>query len=529
MNVVTNCKMDLIQPDSGQQIFCVQGDALSRKVALELLADGSPWVIPADVSVLISYFRPDGSCAVYTHLPDGTQAWEITHNVITLDLTPQMLTDVGVVTVQLKLIAGEEVLSTFAFQVLVRPGLSPGSAPEPTVHWLTVYLPQTAGAEPGQYLRIDQVDEQGRVMAVIGADLESRLNALEDLADRVTALEEGDGYPAAWKSTVQERIGTLQQYQEEAGRDCVSFAYFSDCENTAGHTGALIAKVMDACAMPYSFFCGDRFPNTPVMAAETMENHIRQFDVMMSPIPREMDCRTIGDLDYCRRDSSGTVTPFSPAKIYDRYFRKQYCGTRRVSGGDSSYYYVEDHPTKTRFVVMNSVLTERYTSGIVNGSNSFGFGQAQLEWLASEALSFPEEGWSVVFFAHNPVSGSDSGNLQERQIVKGILAAFMAKTYYRSSDMGESISLEADFRTAPTAQVIGWFAGHARKNSIFTENIGSYAGLTTAHRIVSVTIAPDGNARGEIPNVIDFVTVDKTSRTVHLTRLGAGQSRSFTY
>lgn len=203
MNVATKHKMDLARPDTTPQIFCVQGDTLSRTVELELLEEGTAWEVPEDVLVLITYYRPDGGCGTYNQMPDGSQAWAISQNVVTIHLAPQMLTAAGLVRVQLKLIKGEVTISTFMFQVMVRQGLVPGSSPENYTDWLTAYLPQTTGAEPGQYLTVAQVDQDGRVIQVAAgdipmlADLQARLNALEVLTAgieewkaRMASLEE---------------------------------------------------------------------------------------------------------------------------------------------------------------------------------------------------------------------------------------------------------------------------------------------------------------------------------------------------
>ena len=185
MNVVATLKMDLARPEQIPQVFCVQGDTYSRTVVLELLANGTVWTVPEGTSVLISYYKPDGTCGTYTQLPDGPQAWAIDGNLVTIALTPQMLTAAGLVSAQLKLVRGEDTISTFAFQVMVRPGIAPGDDPENYTAWLTAYLPQASDAAVGEYLQISQVDASGRVTGVTGTEIELP----PDHTDRILALE----------------------------------------------------------------------------------------------------------------------------------------------------------------------------------------------------------------------------------------------------------------------------------------------------------------------------------------------------
>ena len=445
MKITAKHKMDLAQPNSISPIHCVQGDTFSRRVELELLDKGEPWSVPEGTALQISYRRPDGVCGTYTQTPDGSTAWEISQNIVAIELIPQMLTAAGLVTVQVKLLCGDGILSTFAFYVLVQTGLAPGDSPEHYTDWLTAYLPQTSGAEPGEFLQVTQVDGTGRVMALEGrplsvldeheerlvqleaqtgametaleahaveaqgmkaginglegsvaaleretakyAQLGSRVSALEEqadalsglsgqvadleaaadgipaLGDRVTALEKSavliedigsrtaeleetleensgevaqlndrvaaleggtGGYPQHWDSLVQSCIQTIRQNQEAYGKFCASFAVFSDHHDHGDQAGALIAEVMDACDIPYVFFCGDMISDDLIDDPQIVEDQIQQFNDMMAPVPREKDCRALGEHDFRRTDSSGNLRSFRDHKLYDRYFRKQY-------------------------------------------------------------------------------------------------------------------------------------------------------------------------------------------------------------
>lgn len=651
MNVVTMLKMDLAQPERTQQVFCVQGDTFSRTVIMELLADGETWQVPDGTSVLISYYRPDGVCGTYTQLPDGTPAWEIRENVITVALTPQMLTAAGLVSAQLKLVCGEETISTFAFQIMVRPGLAPGDDPENYTAWLTAYLPQASDADIGQYLQVSQVDAAGRVTGVTGknivvppdhtdrivaleyhaVDLENSIAAIPQLGNRVTALERSTGeiqnlkkkitdledrtneipqlkdrvgglentsgnvpqlenrvqklesssgaaeqlkgrvealeadfssiagleprletvertadtvvqldarvtalesndtpsYPAMWELQLEECIGAVQAHQKYSGPSAVSFAYFSDNHNNGGCAGALISYVMEACSMPFSFYCGDMVSPEALDDIRSVDQQVRSFNAMMAPIPREMDLRALGDHDFIRTDTNGKIWCQDLYDIYNRYFRRQYCRNQYVSSTNDTYFYVDDTFHKIRYVVLDPhyFIPEYKDDFSIEPVTDHGFGQDQIDWLVQEALYFEETDWSVVFISHDPIANQEGSHLRDAHLVLGILSAFMEnRTYSGYIDGPNSVNVDVDFQDAVCAELIGWFSGHTHDDSITTLELGNDPDLFSRPFNV-VTITADGDSG----HAIDFVTIDKDQRTVFLTRLGYGESRSFTY
>lgn len=648
MNVVTMLKMDLAQPERTQQVFCVQGDTFSRTVAMELLADRKAWQVPEGTSVLISYYRPDGVCGTYAQLPDGTPAWDIRENTVTVTLIPQMLTAAGLVSAQLKLICGEETVSTFAFQIMVRPGFAPGDDPENYVSWLSVYLPQATDADIGQYLQVSQVDASGRVTGLTGKDivlppdhsdriaelefrtfdLENSTSAIPQLGNRVTAVERSTGeipnlknriseleyqayeipqlkdrvdntagdltrlegrvqdlenasgaverlngrvdaletdmgamagledrletveltadtvvrldarvtalesnntssYPAMWETALEECIDSIWAYQQYNGTSTVTFAYFSDNHNNGGCAGGLISRVMDECSIPFSFYCGDMVSAEALDDIRAVDRQVSSFNAMMAPVPRERDLRALGEHDLIRTDTSGRVWSQTSDEVFDRFFRRQFCRNQCVPGIDGTYFYVDDTFHKIRFVVLDPyIFTQRYQDdGSIRPVTDFGFGQEQIDWLTYEALHFEEEDWAVVFISHCPISGQDPGCIRDAHLVLGILSAFLGKRYYYDHINGaDCVNVDVDFQNAVNADLIGWFSGQTHNDSVTTLELSIDPDLYNFPFSV-VTIEADG----DLGHSIDFVTIDKVQRTVFLTRLGHGESRSFTY
>lgn len=170
MIVTHNITIDLLDKGAVPQVDATQDDQYTRNLAIALMEGETPWTIPEDSAAVIRYCKGDGVGGEYDTLPDGTAAWWAEGNVLTLALAPQVLTCPGTVMLSASLIREEEVISIFSIAISVRPqvrGIFAESAPYYNV---AGFLPGPVNAKPGQYLRIAGVNEEGRVVALEGAD-----------------------------------------------------------------------------------------------------------------------------------------------------------------------------------------------------------------------------------------------------------------------------------------------------------------------------------------------------------------------
>ena len=129
--------MDLAKPDRFLSIHAVQGDTYSRNLNICLYDGMHPWNIPEGTMAAVRYAKPDHTKGYYDTLPDGTSAWEIQENLLTIRLAPQMLTVPGNVKAQIELIRGTHILSTFSLTVFVEPNPAAGVlTSEDYVNWM---------------------------------------------------------------------------------------------------------------------------------------------------------------------------------------------------------------------------------------------------------------------------------------------------------------------------------------------------------------------------------------------------------
>lgn len=171
MIVTHKVSMDLLKPGIQPQIDVVQDDQFTRKIAIALYTNGIAWEIPVDAAAMIRYRKSDGKGGQYDTLPDGTCAWAIEKNVLTIALAPQVMTAAGQVQLSATLVLDAQVLSTFALVLNVRRGIRAETADSTHYFNVTGFLPIPEQAEAGQYLQVSAVDGNGKVTGVEAVDM----------------------------------------------------------------------------------------------------------------------------------------------------------------------------------------------------------------------------------------------------------------------------------------------------------------------------------------------------------------------
>lgn len=97
-----------------------QGDRGSRAVSCRLMESGAPWMIPEGAAARVAYTLPDGTEGLYDRRPDGTPMWEITKNIVTVELADQLMAQAGMVQMSILIIGPEGgQLATWPIRVMV--------------------------------------------------------------------------------------------------------------------------------------------------------------------------------------------------------------------------------------------------------------------------------------------------------------------------------------------------------------------------------------------------------------------------
>ena len=357
--------------------------------------------------------------------------------------------------------------------------------------WSDTGIPPSSGGNGGNYV-------------ALLVDIGKNTSAIREIENRVIILESGSNtipVPTFWESAVAACITKIKALQ--AGRNCITFPFFSDNHTRNGYAGALIAKVMKACHLPYCFYGGDAIASDYIDSEAAMIEQDRMFDTMMSVIPDGRFCPAVGNHDGYWAVSDSDKHYYTREQVYELCIREESLAQNKHLGDDGTYYYVDDIASKVRFIVLNT-----------NGGS---VDDAQLAWFRDVALKV-DEGWAVVVISHHPISNHYHANISNAAEVRAIV-------------------------TQSGSEVIGWFSGHIHRDRIYTgaatnttddsqgedmgftqvvitsDNTGIAYDASTTH-----TVAEDAQS-----HAIDFITINRNTRTVNLTRLGIGSDRSYNY
>ena len=342
--------------------------------------------------------------------------------------------------------------------------------------------------------------------------IEQNKTDIAENSRRITALEAGSDTPTVptfWQNAVDICISKIKALQ--VGRNCVTFPFFSDNHQRNGYAGMLIAHIMKECNIPYAFFGGDSIDSGYIASEAVMIAQDKAFDEVMSYIPNGRFCRAVGNHDGYWAVDANNKNYYTDAQNYELFLREESIAQNKHFGGDGTYYYVDDIASKVRWIVLDT------NDGTVE--------QEQISWLQNTALSFSNGGWAVVFISHQPISNHYHANISNAEEVRTVVSNYISGSATNKAD------------------IIGWYSGHIHRDRIYTgvavnttdDSVGAempftQVTITSDHTGIAYDAATKHPvANDDLSHAIDFVTINRNTRTVALTRLGIGEDRSYTY
>ena len=178
--------MDLAQKQNTGRVDVVQGDKYSRNIEFTFMYNGVAWQIPDGTTAIVRYKKPDATGGNYDTLPDGSTAYQINGNVLTVCLAPQVCTVPGIVQLSVGLIQGSAEINTFSINIVVQP--NPGAIYQSEDYIRLSGAVPNSGWSPNMYLG---TDESGNVIAKegTGAVTDAHINSLIDI--KLGVIENG--------------------------------------------------------------------------------------------------------------------------------------------------------------------------------------------------------------------------------------------------------------------------------------------------------------------------------------------------
>ena len=190
--------MDLTHKQNTIRVDVVQDDKYSRDVEFTFTENGVAWQIPDGATAVVRYKKPDGTGGNYDTLPDGSTAYQINGNVLTVALAPQVCTVPGQVQLSVGLIHGNAEINTFSVNIIVQP--NPGSTYQSEDYIKLSGAVPNSGWTPNMYLG---TDASGNVVAKEGTS-----GGGETVSVDSTLTQSGQAADAA---VVGQRLGELSE------------------------------------------------------------------------------------------------------------------------------------------------------------------------------------------------------------------------------------------------------------------------------------------------------------------------------
>ena len=327
--------------------------------------------------------------------------------------------------------------------------------------------------------------------------------------------------PEYWQTAVDEAITKVKALQDEGGNDVVNFVWFSDAHHHLEYIkniGVLSKAVMDACDIPLALMNGDTLTAGVLSTDDEVISGLEETMNVFAPIGDERLMLVRGNHDdvygwyhptgsYVEGSSVAYVNKVAPEKIWNALHRPQATDTRRVFGGDGTYFYLDNTPQKVRFVCLNSCYYDG--EAITDGTTkvmSGGFGTEQLDWLENVALAV-NEGWGVVVAFHIPPISA-----------------------YASQYVSEDYTRVRSIITTAADRMIAVFCGHMHRDIAYTDDLPCpIVVVTCAADSTYDSTEADRTAGTATETAIDIVSINRATKTIHTTRLGVGSDREVSY
>lgn len=349
--------------------------------------------------------------------------------------------------------------------------------------------------------------------------------------------------PSYWGKMISEKTKTVKSLQTAGGKDCVSFVWASDThipDNSTARTndlGKLMTQMLDNCEIPFAVITGDIGTRASYDTEAELIRTQSMIPVHLAPLwGTERLLTVLGNHDGCYGDSSCYYAKqFSPERMWELYFRNQSLDSRRVFSEDGSYFYVDNASQKTRFIVLNSQFGGDYSidgngCALNNRFSTSCYGQKQLDWLSNVALDMPE-GYGAIITAHVPPNVTYT--VDKVQLI-GIINAYCNRTSYSGSyttgvDGWTNNSVNVDFSNAK-GEIIAMFTGHVHQDTVDTTTLACpLITIISAGAQVNDGAIPQRTFGTDTETSFDVVTINRKSRTIYCTRIGAGEDRVIRY
>ena len=369
-----------------------------------------------------------------------------------------------------------------------------------------------------------------------GGDSLATLRHVGDTTRKRALLDGLNGVPPCFEGPLgaaRDRIAALSATCDDA------FFFITDLHVPAnsGVSGRLLASLVAGTGVR-KVVCGGDIPGAFGAKADIDATIAAYRDWWLAPIERAGgDFYAMkGNHDFTIRESMATTNGFtySGREARDILMETDAIRARAVTNGDdpeACYYYVDFPEKRIRWIVADT--TDSIRADRAYWAVKYGMGEAQLHWLAENALATIPDGWAALVMNHIPVATIVDCEWDD---VPGLMAPWR-KLLEAYQNRGRAIvaGREYDFSRAG-GRLLCDLTGHEHaerqtfQNGIWHITQPSDAAYTADYRYGSAPWCENLPERKKgtpwEPN-FDCVHIDLAANTLHFTRIGGGGNRTF--
>ena len=375
----------------------------------------------------------------------------------------------------------------------------------------------------------DNLYTQG-AYAVIFRKKDGSLANINTIWDHVRIYEVDNTvhFPDYYRSHMQDRIATINS--KLTSPDNFGFGFITDvhAEYNMKHFPALIDDVRTKT--PVNEFLGGGDWATAWFDAANDADQKPELFTFFEDLRRLFKgvplLKTVGNHEWGY--GANNAYNITSQEMYSYYLRDEDKMFSNIQWGpDHTYYYWDNQQAKCRYIslnVMDYPDTVKPTGNADNKEWYFKVSDTQINWLKTTLNSVPD-GYVVAIESHLvPLDADQFASFPSAKIgttitngaaLREIASAYAAKT--------------GDFAGAK-GDLLCWFGGHYHADDITVRNGVTYiTTLADCMWVSDIKSGPQKTTGTVSEQAFDVATVDRASRRVSLTRIGAGSDRSFTY
>ena len=531
--------MDLSQKQNTGRVDVVQGDKYSRNIEFTFMYNESAWQIPDRTTAIVRYKKPDATGGNYDTLPDGSTAYQINGNVLTVCLAPQVCTVPGIVQLSVGLIQGSAEINTFSINIVVQP--NPGAIYQSEDYIRLSGAVPNSGWSPNMYLG---TDESGNVIVKEGT------------SGGGASGNDGATIPEYVRTEAETVARIVNQHQSN---DSIVFPFLSDAHcgyyTDMGNAATTLAgQLLNQIGKrtPYDFIVhgGDystgAWNTTKLDSFEHIEDYTELTSEANKGVPSLWCAGNHDDAAY-----QATANRVSQKELFGLVGRKNRMSSAVCPNG-CNYGYMDLENRKLRVIYLDTDDKRNWGTVLISSSasvpeylNAQNVGGDQLRWLANTGLDFTDKAnpaeWNIVVVSHAAlnISGTNTDAVSGTVHAHNTENAAKVINAYRTGKSGSithnGVTVNYNFTTVESkATVICAVHGHNHKFGSETLtggvlSIGCPNVMNGRERA-----SDDGNTYTKTAGTANgtsfcILTIDRENCVIYADCVGAGYDREFTY